>query len=46
MPIISEWAIPFVRVGGVFAAMKGPGAEQELLDTARSEPMPTLKERP
>lgn len=30
MPIISEWAIPFVRVGGVFAAMKGPGADEEM----------------
>ena len=27
------------------AAGVNPGAEQELLDTARSEPMPTLKER-
>jgi 16S rRNA (guanine527-N7)-methyltransferase len=30
MPVISEWALPFVRPGGVFAAMKGPGAEEEL----------------
>lgn len=30
MPVISEWALPFVRVGGIFVAMKGPGAEEEL----------------
>ena len=30
MPVISEWAIPFVKVGGTFCAMKGPGAEEEL----------------
>ena len=30
MPVISEWAMPFVKVGGVFCAMKGPGAEEEL----------------
>lgn len=30
MPVISEWAMPFVKVGGIFAAMKGPGAEEEL----------------
>lgn len=30
MPVISEWAMPFVKVGGIFAAMKGPGAEDEL----------------
>lgn len=30
MPVISEWALPFVKEGGIFAAMKGPGAEEEL----------------
>lgn len=30
MPIISEWALPFVKVGGIFAAMKGPGADEEM----------------
>lgn len=30
LPIITEWALPFVKVGGYFAAMKGPGAEEEL----------------
>lgn len=30
MPVISEWALPFVKNGGIFAAMKGPGAMDEL----------------
>ena len=32
LPVIAEWAMPFVKVGGIFAAMKGPGAEEELKD--------------
>ncbi len=28
--VLAEYCLPYVRVGGVFAAMKGPGAEQEL----------------
>ena len=35
MPVISEWAMPFVKVGGVFCAMKGPGAEEELTQAGR-----------
>lgn len=35
MPVISEWAMPFVKVGGVFCAMKGPGAEEELKQAGR-----------
>lgn len=35
MPVISEWALPFVKVGGVFAAMKGPGALEELKDSGK-----------
>lgn len=31
MPVISEWALPFVKEGGTFIAMKGPGAAEELL---------------
>ncbi len=30
LPVISEWALPFVKTGGIFIAMKGPGAEEEL----------------
>lgn len=30
LPVICEWALPFVSVGGTFIAMKGPGAEDEL----------------
>lgn len=35
MPVISEWAMPFVKVGGVFCAMKGPGAEEEFKQAGR-----------
>ena len=35
MPVISEWAMPFFKVGGVFCAMKGPGAEEELQQAGR-----------
>ena len=35
MPIIAEWALPFVAVGGVFAAMKGPGADEEMKTAGR-----------
>lgn len=30
LPVVAEWALPFVKEGGVFLAMKGPGAEEEL----------------
>lgn len=30
MPVISEWTLPFVKKGGTFIAMKGPGADEEL----------------
>lgn len=30
LPVIAEWALPFVKVGGLFIAMKGPGAADEL----------------
>ncbi len=30
LPVIAEWALPFVKVGGLFIAMKGPGAAEEL----------------
>ena len=35
LPVIAEWAMPFVKVGGIFAAMKGPGAEEELKDAGK-----------
>lgn len=30
LPVVAEWSLPFVKEGGVFLAMKGPGAEEEL----------------
>ena len=30
LPVLAEYCIPFVRTGGLFVAMKGPGAEEEL----------------
>ena len=30
LPILMEYCLPFVRVGGHFIAMKGPGIESEL----------------
>ena len=33
---LSEYCLPFVKKGGKFIAMKGPGAEEELLDAKKS----------
>lgn len=30
MRVLAEYCLPFVRVGGLFVAMKGPGVEEEL----------------
>lgn len=30
LPVLCEYCLPFVRVGGCFIAMKGPGLEEEL----------------
>lgn len=30
LPVLSEYCLPFVRVGGSFLAMKGPGAKKEV----------------
>lgn len=35
LPVVAEWALPFVKEGGVFLAMKGPGADEELVAAAR-----------
>ena len=35
LPVIAEWGIPFVKEGGIFAAMKGPGADEELRQSGK-----------
>ena len=35
LPIIAEWGVPFVKEGGIFAAMKGPGADEELRQSGK-----------
>lgn len=34
LPVLCEYLLPFVRPGGLFIAMKGPGAETEVADAA------------
>lgn len=34
--VLAEYALPFVRVGGLFLAMKGPGAGEELAEAAKA----------
>lgn len=34
LPVLAEYCMPFVKVGGVFVAMKGPSGEQELQEAA------------
>ena len=36
MTVLSEWCLPFLKVGGYFLALKGPLAEQELLDAKKA----------
>lgn len=36
MSTLSEYCLPFVKVGGTFIAYKGPGCEQELLAAAKA----------
>ena len=35
LPVIAEWGIPFVKEDGIFAAMKGPGADEELRQSGK-----------
>jgi 16S rRNA (guanine527-N7)-methyltransferase len=35
LPVILEWALPFLKKGGVFCAMKGPGVQEELEQSGR-----------
>ena len=36
MPVLCEYCLPYTKVGGVFVAMKGPGAEQETIAAKRA----------
>lgn len=36
LPVLCEYCLPYVRVGGVFAALKGPGADEELADAKKA----------
>lgn len=36
LPVLCEYCLPFVRVGGCFIAMKGPGLEEELQAAGRA----------
>ena len=36
LPLLSELCLPLVRIGGMFVAMKGPGAKAEMLAAAHA----------
>lgn len=36
MTTLSEWCLPFVKIGGYFLALKGPAAEEELNEAKRT----------
>jgi len=36
LKVLCEWCLPFLKVGGYFLALKGPLAEQELLDAKKA----------
>lgn len=39
LPVLLEWMLPFVRVGGQCIIWKGPGAHQELEEARRISPL-------
>lgn len=36
LPVLAEYCLPFVKVGGCFIAMKGPESDREAADAARA----------
>jgi 16S rRNA (guanine527-N7)-methyltransferase len=36
LPILAEYLLPFVKIGGACIAMKGPGAEEEIKEAKKA----------
>lgn len=36
LPVLMEYCLPFVKIGGIFAAMKGPDAKEELKESSKA----------
>lgn len=36
LPVLLEYCLPFVKVGGMFIAMKGPDGKQEILESVKA----------
>lgn len=36
LPVLLEYCLPFVRIGGMFLAMKGPDAKEELIESQKA----------